>query len=254
MPRRNVVHIVYLDDSRKDKHIQIMCAVIIPDQKFDFIEQHFGYTIADSVPEAMREDFEFHASDMLHRNPPFDNFLREQALTIMERGVESLGGLSLPSIAYSVVDLVKLSNGLYGRANPIDVAFRACLLVVEDWFKQYAPNELGIFISDDFSDAAIKRVMRIAFRDFRPKVRSSPLSRGFLSHALDDIYFGQSKESVGIQLADICALVIRRHVAGGYADTEDLYRKLERHIFRGVHAPSSDECADGPRRSAIIAP
>lgn len=36
-------------------------------------------------------------------------------------------------------------------------------------------------------------------------------------HLHDDIYFGDSKNSIGIQLADLCGFVIRRHLEGDLA-------------------------------------
>ena len=87
---------------------------------------------------------------------------------------------------------------------------------------------------------------------------ASPPLPGFLIHSLDDIYFGSSRESVGIQLADICAWTIRAHLAIKTAvgrelnersiqyeqDIERLYSKVEQHIFKRVDTPS--ECMIEP--------
>src|SRR3954447_15127876 len=121
---------------------------------------------------------------------------------------------------YGAVDVRKLKRTLYATANPIDIAFRVCAKITEEWFKKNAPEDLGLFISDGSTNPHVKNAMQYAFHQDRSKVRSSPLVRGALPHALDDMYFGDSRYSVGIQLADICCLLIRRHIHG-YSDTED---------------------------------
>jgi uncharacterized protein DUF3800 len=238
MAERIIVHLVYLDDSRRDRDIQIVCAVIIRDDAFDFIEQHFGYTISEAVPPAIRAGprFEFHASDMFHGNDIWRGFSRDKAIEVMATALDAMDCLNGPCVTYGSVNLGDLEKGLFGSANPVDVAFRCCCLAIEEWFRKYAPGELAVFISDDTKNHAVKNAMRDAFRAFRPKVRSSPLVRGILDHALDDIYFGHSHDSVGIQLADICAFIIRRHLAGNYADTADLYDQLKPRLYPGRHA------------------
>ena len=52
--------------------------------------------------------------------------------------------------------------------------------------------------------------------------------------------FGDSKYSIGIQLADICTFLIGRHLAG-YEDTEHLYKQLSTSIFKGAVEPKPDE-------------
>ena len=61
--------------------------------------------------------------------------------------------------------------------------------------------------------------------------------RGLLAHIHDDMYFGDSAFSVGIQLADMCALLISRHLAG-YGDSEELYQRIEKLVFKGIVEPN----------------
>ena len=81
----------------------------------------------------------------------------------------------------------------------MDVAFRLCAKVIEEWFKEKAPNDLGLFIMDDFTNKDTKNDIQNAFHRMRRKVDSSPSVRGPLGHILDDMYFGSSKLSIGIQ-------------------------------------------------------
>jgi hypothetical protein len=47
-----------------------------------------------------------------------------------------------------------------------------------------------------------------------------------LEHVIDTIYFGDSKESRALQLADVCNYVIRRHLVGK-ANAAPYYRLIE---------------------------
>lgn len=50
------------------------------------------------------------------------------------------------------------------------------------------------------------------------------------------MYFGASEYSVGIQLADICALLVSRHLVG-YDDTEEYYDQIKHLLFGGTVEP-----------------
>jgi hypothetical protein len=53
---------------------------------------------------------------------------------------------------------------------------------------------------------------------------------------VDDIYFGDSKDSLGIQIADMCGFIIRRHLSGK-TDSEYLYDQIKDDIYLGKVAP-----------------
>lgn len=53
------------------------------------------------------------------------------------------------------------------------------------------------------------------------------------SNLLDDMYFGDSADSVGIQAADMCAFLVRRHLAGKQ-DSEWPFKIIEPHISGSI--------------------
>ena len=58
------------------------------------------------------------------------------------------------------------------------------------------------------------------------------MSKGLYEHLHDGMYFGNSSESAGIQLTDMCCFIIHRHLEGKQ-DTEELYKSIEPQIFAG---------------------
>ena len=227
------VHIVYLDDSKQDKtdnHFQTIGAVIVNDVVFARLEQDLAYYLYELVQPNVDEQIkEFHASDVLAGNKPFDKITRQRALEIFGTAVKSVSDLKIPVI-FGAVDLKKLYATNYATASPVDIAFRVCVKLIEEWFVENSSAGLGLLICDNGNEK-VKHAMQNAFHVYRKQAYSSPPVRGVLEHLHDDMYFGESKFSKGIQLADICTLLISRHLAG-YSDTEDLYQQLSRNIVK----------------------
>jgi hypothetical protein len=150
---------------------------------------------------------------------------------------------------------------VYASADPLDIAFRICAEGVDHWigaqleekFQYYRQHmeefddekkgellsgDMGILIADDCegkSKAAIQR----SFRKMRGHYRQEE-SR--LKRLHDDMYFGDSKYSVGIQLADLCSYFIARHLDGDAA-TEGFYKLIEPHIVYSQVEPKEENVA-----------
>jgi len=236
------MYLVYVDDSTEDSSFQIIGAVIVKDVIFKPLEEFLARVIDESVPEELRPDFEFHASALFHAKKPFEAISRDKALDIFESCVSIITEGRVP-ICYGAVDLRKLRASVYATAQPVDMAFRSCLAGIEKWFektyedavpfkalKDQPDDHFGILISDDTKNTHVKEGMQKAFRAHRRRLKSVSHTRGLLEHLHDDMYFGSSSYSVGIQLADICSFVILRHLQGK-EDTEYLFKKLQSHII-----------------------
>ena len=127
----------------------------------------------------------------------------------------------------------------------MDIAFSLCIAEVERWFKENADHDFGILISDDTDNKKQKRHLITTFRAYRTRIRTNLSSlpkeefkeeRGKGAHFHDDMYFGNSSYSVGLQLADFCSFIILRHLQGK-EDTEFLYKKIEKQIYSGKVEP-----------------
>jgi len=229
------VHLVYADDSTHEPDYQMMGAIIMPDTDFRAIEEYLAYLVEFLVPEGEQSSFEFHASALFHAKPPFDKVDREKVLHILDL-CASIG--DIVAMVYGAVNTRKLRSSIFATANPIDISFRICLEGIEKWFTEKAPNQIGILICDETKQH--RDALRKAFRAYRRQLKSEKHTRGMLEHLHDDMYFGDSSQSIGIQLADIWSFIVMRHLQQ-MEDTEYLYRKIEPHIFF-----SKIEFEDGP--------
>lgn len=256
------MYLAYADDS-KIKHDnvewQVMSTVMVKDETFREIELQMGLIAEELLPSEAYEQFtEFHACDLYNGIKPFDGIEKTQRYSVLEVLLGVLGEKNIPVI-YGAVNLNRLKKMSYASANPIDMTFRMCALGVQDWmsrqlqeqFLEYrrrnAPNEparfddVAQFILDDCENKQLKLGLQQAFRQMRRPMRP-PLfqSESQLENVLDDLYFGDSKFSVGLQLADACSYFIAKHLAGD-ATIDGFYALIEPQIvYKQVHPTSED--------------
>lgn len=229
------MNLVYLDDSC-DADFQMIGAVVVPENQFMLIESYLVHTMEELVPEEQRERFEFHASAMFHGKEPFNNLGRDRVMEIFRCCASIVTETPIP-IVFGAVDTKNLKQMIYASARPIDIAFRTCAFGLGGWFFEHVNGQMGIFICDNNEKPNVKSEMQSSFRAYRRRLRSDKEERGILDRVHDDMYFGDSAYSVGIQLADICSYIILRHLQGKQ-DTEHLYKTIEPHIFFGLVEPN----------------
>ena len=241
------VYIAYLDDSGStggnladsQSPFQVVTSVLFADAAdFTLSEYMLGNIIDQHVPEEMRDAFEFHASDLWNCRKPFESLTKNQAVNIIQQCFDLIRGTQLP-ISFGAVDKRKLQQQIYSTANPIDMAFRLCVEGVEsEMHKRESAldrsgavgfSELAVLICDE--SKAYHYAIKNAFRQYRRKIRSLERhNRGRLKHIVDDIFFGDSSDSIGIQIADICGFAIGRHLRQ-QEDTEYLYEGIKNQIY-----------------------
>lgn len=259
------MYLAYSDES-KTKHNgvewQVMSTVMVQDEGFRGFELEM-WLIADELlpPEKYEQFTEFHACDLYNGTKAFEGMEKAQRYSILEILLGMLKKHEIPVI-YGAVDLSRLNKMIYASANPIDMTFRMCALGVQEWmgkqlqqkFLEYrdrkTPNELvrfddiAVFIVDDFENKPLKSGLQQAFRQMRKPLKPPDFqSESQLEHVLDDMYFGDSKFSVGLQLADACSYFIGKHL-GGDAAVDRFYARIEPYIVHSQIEPASEKTND----------
>jgi hypothetical protein len=259
-PRRLFVHLAYVDDSdtkAKRHKWQVMAGIVVEDYQFPTLEIALGIVREDLIPADRIDEFEeFHAAELYGGYGIFKDIDQEKRFEAIRRLLMRLGKASA-SVIYGAVDLAELQRKVYASAEPLDIAFRACIQGVrkcvnkaihnsvdfaiagiedpdakaqahEDAFKEGFVSQFAILIVDDFPDRKTKELLSKSFRSLRG---------GELSHFHDDMYFGDSRYSIGIQLADLCSYFIARHLDGD-AEIEPFYEMIEPYLaFSETHPP-----------------
>lgn len=223
------VHLAYLDESQQQGSVAVFGAVIIPHGNFGWAERMHSIAIeqlfdADNAEENFQE---FHASELFKGEGAFrgiDEDRRFDAITVL---LMAITNYKLPFI-YAAVDEKKLAKSAASRsfletAHPLIPAFKMCLLGVERWAQdQHIQEQQGtvkvgyrdqyMLIADDTNNSEVKKGLRSSYRLLRAAHPYLPNAKNRLWHAHDAMYFGDSKESVGIQLADLCTFFVQRRL------------------------------------------
>ena len=92
----------------------------------------------------------------------------------------------------------------------IDSCFRKCMESIEQFIAGIRPPEVVMPIVDD-CNKPIKQVLQKSFRELRKRITQPIPSPGQLWHFHDALGFFDSTDSVGIQVADLCAYFIAKH-------------------------------------------
>ena|SRR5579884_3056745 len=225
------MYFAYMDDSQsQDRRFQVVGGVLLQDSDYQMLEAVLADIQRLEVPEEFRTGFEFHASDLFLTRQRFKDVPKQKAREILAACLDFVRNFDIP-VLFAAVDVDGHEKTPYGNANPTTVAFRLCLDGVEEFFRlKDINNDSWLPIFDNVSQIELRKDLQKAFRDYRPRRLGLGADRGRLAHAHDDLYFGDSAFSMGIQLADVCAYFINRQL-NGRTDTEDLYAKIDDNIF-----------------------
>jgi hypothetical protein len=251
---RTFVYLAYLDDSdTKDKASkwQVMAAVMIPDYLFNVSELMLSFVIESLIGEERLDEFEeFHASELFGGYGLFQGIDKPKRYAAIE-SLLAVIATSKMYVAYGAVDLDFLRSQDYRSANPQDVAFLSCVKGIQNWLSEVSmqnmqntdiasgqswESPIALLIADD-GDKKNNAEMQKSFRDIRKRLKSPKNFGDSSAHFHDDMYFGDSKFSLGIQLADLCAFFIAKHLEKK-VEAEGFYQMIAPHIVFSKTHPS----------------
>lgn len=213
-------------------------AVVIPHGEFGWAERMHSIAVEQLFPnDEIEEKFqEFHAYELFKGEGAFkgiDKSKRFDAITVL---LMAMRHYQLPFI-YAAVDEKKLaksalSQGPFETAPPLIPAFKLCLLGIENWALNRHPQNISgvksidysdqyLLIVDETRDAELKKRLRNSYRLLRAARPYSGKAPNRLWHAHDAMYFGDSRDSVGIQLADLCTYFMQRRLTKRDLDVQD---------------------------------
>lgn len=245
LEKRHFMYLSYVDDSGStgnnldddQSQFQVIGGPIIDEQVYPPIESVLAGNIEGLVPQEQWQTFEFHAYHLFHAHKPFDVLGQEKCWKLLAGALDCVRELKLP-VLYGAVDKANLKSKIFRTAKPVDMAFQLYLQALEEWFEAiYDPAKQvnhaswphSIIIADD-SRKDVRSDMERAFRDTIKKSKAGQWPRGLGLNVFDDLYFGNSKNSTGLQLADMCVYVIARNLANK-PDAKGFYDIISSQVF-----------------------
>ena len=243
----------YIDDSADQKHrkVEVLTAVLLHDKKFQAVEHALAITVSNIIPEDRIQKFEeFKAWELYRGCGIFEGIEQGERFSAIRYLLGTIAHEKIP-LVFGAVDTPSMSKKPYASANPTDTAFRICMPAIamamaektEDFAEEFDVDlglEYALLIADN-TDKDKRNLLKKTFRELRAQMRPPHRGPG-LWFIHDEMYFGDSKDSVGLQLADLACYFIRKHLEGDDPAAEGFYNIFQEQILSGAIEPS-----DSPR-------
>ena len=230
------MYLSYLDESRSDSTkvknpYFVLSAVLVHDKLFEGLEVKAAIVVESLIPEERRAQFtEFHGWELYGGYGIFDGIAPEERFRAIRILLGAVTEYKLPVVS-AIVDLERLRLMPYASAEPYDLAFRKCIVAIQNIAFGVQPTaETGLLILDNTTDKRVKEAAKQSFRTFRPHLHEiGGFTLGPLWNLHDAMYFGDSRDALGLQLADLCSYFIRRNEEQA-ENAKDFYRIFEQQI------------------------
>jgi hypothetical protein len=247
------VYLSYFDDGGKGQ-IKVFGGLVVDHRRYYLLERAVGFAIGPILGIKSDEEFELKGSDLIRgkgKCEPFPEQKRRAAVTELLQNIRTQEAAYI----YSAVDTEALARSPVRSTNWMDLGFSMCALQVDEFIREefghlikaagtdrekYAQVEmpLSLIIVDDCDKEPKDRIKK-SYRRMRRRlhVPSSGLADQQLRNVLDDMYFGDSAYSAGLQLADICNHIMWGHLSGTEDDPKLYEALLACRVFSARHEP-----------------
>lgn len=229
-----LVRFAYLDEagisSFKHEPVAVVAGVIVhADRQWRSLYEHFEDLQNRFVPEENRDGFVFHAKDIWHGNGVFDRdkwkgdrreVLRELCNTVRKFQLPVIYGLShKPKVLDALSNVDEHSQEVTWVSYM--AAFADCAISAEKWMRKYAEHEVISLILEN--NAQLKKYAHALHKEL---IKKSPIAELCyvkeipFTKIIDAPSFMEKDDAPPLQLADLCAFLIKRWASGKQDVTE----------------------------------
>lgn len=230
----NLVRLVYLDEAGTTSSagsLAVAGVIVHGDDQWRVANQRIVSLIEKQIPEADRDGFVFHATDLFHGSRYFHRskpeWTKERRWAILEDLAQIIADLELPVVAGTHEKLIsrigddgQLHEEVRDAVDLHWVAVTDCLFWADTWLSAYAPSELATVVHEDGPEA--KQTIKEAVRLFRDPNQIAPSYRDYFNrlyglpfqNIIDTVHFAEKSDARLLQLADLCAFMVSRAVQG----------------------------------------
>lgn len=210
------MYLVYFDESgnsgnnlvHAQQPVFVLAALLVPAASWQTIEAELEKTVDTFFPPPRPLDFEIHANELINPRGFFRQFPIQKRLDLY-RALLAIAEKHRLRVVHRAIVKKRYAQWLertFGAGvfiNPHIAAFALVSQVVNDFLRSLSHTTMGIFISDENRDVMtdIEKSQRI-LRGTSGRLR--------LSQVIEKGFFIDSRKSLLIQLADLCAYSLRR--------------------------------------------
>jgi hypothetical protein len=253
---QSVVRFVFVDEGgiSRDEPFAVVAAVFVHgDTQLVRLETELDRLKRKHIPEEYRRDFFFHAKDIWSGNKIFkdrDVWPLHKRLKILHDLARLPGKLDIPivweAVERSKFDLIDEVRKAGREPTPFEIlvavhslAFCACTLRIEQFMRAIWKDEVAQMVVEDNDQVrTFLKSTHEVFRDpSKAEQRLLPNNILPLRKVRGSLHFASKAESGPLQLADICAFIIRGHLAR-HPHNPPLYKRVKRKLLM---LPGSEE-------------
>jgi Protein of unknown function (DUF3800) len=247
------VHLIYLDDGGKGA-IKVFGGVVVDHSWFTLVEVQSALIVYQLLGNERRDQFkEFHASDLYNGEGVFEGIAEEKRHAAFQQLLDVRNMLRIAYV-YSAIDTGALNRSPMRSASWMDIAFTMCACAIDEYIRKahmtvwtqhselpeekrvglkFPDTPFSLIIVDEPEQQRDKGRIRDSFRAMRKPLAHAiqQTSEGGpftwsnrLVAPADEVLFGNSADSIGLQVADACNWVMWRHLSGDEAG--NLYDEL----------------------------
>jgi len=210
------MYLIYFDESGNSgtnladpqQPVFVLGALIIPEKSWQAVEADLERSLDQHVPAPRAPGFEVHAGDLRQGAGAFKGVAVAQRLALRDAWLQVAARHQLRFIYRAITKAryerwMKSAFGNNISVNPHLAAFPLVAQVVNNYLRALSPDALGIIISDDNREVVddIERFLKLL------RAASGTLR---LDRIIEKGFFIDSRKSLLIQLADLCALHARK--------------------------------------------
>ncbi len=238
-PTLGPMHLVYLDESGNtgtnlsdaQQPWFVLAALIVPEATWQLLEQELLAAL-ESVFPVREPEFEVHAQQLRNGAGCFRGVdlptrlaLRDQWFEIARRHNVRLVYRAIEKSRFKQWTEATFGSGV--QINPHVAAFPLIAVAINEYLASQSPPALGILISDENLEVV---------RDIEKSLRVLRSTQGILrlDRIIEKGFFVDSRKSLVLQLVDLCAYALRRHVEGPLRQ-KDLDRVAYENIQPLIH-------------------
>lgn len=210
-----LVRIIYSDEAgtneEREAPVVVVAAVMIDgDNQWPLIEVAVRNILERYLPENKRNNFEFKAARL------YGQLSKGNNAAILCSFLQVIETFQLP-IPWGAVNRAGMrsdfeAKGLHCSIETMqNLAFVGAAVHAETIMDAFWPNERAIWIADE---TRAKYPMKASLRQYQQAAILDEEPTTQFNHILDSVYFGHSRESIGLQMADACNFFIKRHHMG----------------------------------------
>jgi hypothetical protein len=210
------MYLIYFDESGNSgtnladpqQPVFVLGALIVPEASWQAVEADLERVLDTHFPPLRSADFEVHAGDLRQGTGDFKGVAVAKRLALRDEWLQVAATHKLRFIYRAITKSryerwMKSAFGSNITVNPHLAAFPLVAQVANNYLRSLSKDALGIIISDDNREVVddIERFLKLL------RATSGTLR---LDRIIEKGFFIDSKKSLLIQLADLCALHARK--------------------------------------------